>query len=378
MKVLVAGDFCPILRAEEPIISEDYQILFRDIKDIITNTDCSIVNLECPVININKTCYPIPKCGPNLKGHINSIKALKYAGFKLVTLANNHILDYGEDGLNETIETCENEGILYTGAGANLDLAGRVLYYTINGKILAIINCCEEEFSIAEDNKAGANPLNPVRQYYAIKEAKSKSDYIIVIVHGGHEHYQLPSTRMIDTYRYFIDVGADAVVNHHQHCYSGFEIYNNKPIFYGLGNFCFDHNIYRNEKWNEGYMVIINFDSKITYNIIPYKQNNEKVGISLLPDNAYDNSIEILNRIIAERTQCLCSFNEYVQSKEIFNDFIFEPYNNTILKKLFFRKLIPKLFPKKKKILFENMILCESHRDILLSYLKKMRICKKS
>ena len=125
-------------------------------------------------------------------------------------------------------------------------------------------------------------------------------------------------------------------------------------------------------------MVIINFDSKITYNIIPYKQNNEKVGISLLPDNAYDNSIEILNRIIAERTQCLCSFNEYVQSKEIFNDFIFEPYNNTILKKLFFRKLIPKLFPKKKKILFENMILCESHRDILLSYLKKMRICKKS
>ena len=302
----------------------------------------------------------------------------KYAGFKLVTLANNHILDYGEAGLNETFETCENEGILYTGAGANLDLAGRVLYYTINGKILAIINCCEEEFSIAEDNKAGANPLNPVRQYYAIKEAKSKSDYIIVIVHGGHEHYQLPSTRMIDTYRYFIDVGADAVVNHHQHCYSGFEIYNNKPIFYGLGNFCFDHNIYRNEKWNEGYMVIINFDSKITYNIIPYKQNNEKVGISLLPDNAYDNSIEILNRIIAERTQCLCSFNEYVQSKEIFNDFIFEPYNNTILKKLFFRKLIPKLFPKKKKILFENMILCESHRDILLSYLKKMRICKKS
>ena len=97
------------------------------------------------------------------------------------------------------------------------------MYKRKDGETLAIINCCEHEFSIADDDSAGANPLNPIQQYYKIKEARLNADYVLVIVHGGHEMYQLPSLRMVDTYRFFIDAGADAVVNHHQHCFSGYE-----------------------------------------------------------------------------------------------------------------------------------------------------------
>ena len=85
------------------------------------------------------------------------------------------------------------------------------------------------------------NPLLPIQQFYKIQEAKENADYVLVIVHGGIEHYQLPTSRMIETYRFFIDAGADAVVNHHQHCYSGYERYKSKPIIYGLGNLLFDN-----------------------------------------------------------------------------------------------------------------------------------------
>lgn len=115
-----------------------------------------------------------------------------------------------------------------------------------------------------------------VKQYYDIKEVRSKADYVIVIIYGGVELFWLPTRRMIETYRFFIDAGADAILNHHQHCCSDYEVYNGKPIFYGLGNFCFDvpNSDYR---WTSGYMVEIEFKKSgiIDFAIIPYRQCTE-------------------------------------------------------------------------------------------------------
>ena len=148
-----------------------------------------------------------------------------------------------------------------------------MLYKQIGKETLAIVNCCEHESSIASDEHGGSNPLNPIAQYYAIQEAKKKADYVLVIMHGGVEHYQLPTPRMRETYRFFIDARADAVINHHQHCYSGYEIYQGKPIFYGLGNLCFDRSDKRGSIWDEGYLVELSFaNSLITHRIIPYHQ----------------------------------------------------------------------------------------------------------
>lgn len=87
-----------------------------------------------------------------------------------------------------------------------------------------------------------------------------------MIVHGGVEHHQYPTKRMVQTYRFFVDAGADAVINHHQHCPCGYEIYNGKPIYYGLGNFCFDWDGKRDSMWNVGYMVALNVDRNIISN----------------------------------------------------------------------------------------------------------------
>ena len=218
MKIIVAGDFCPNGRVAPILEKNEFESVLGEVKTLISSEfDYSVVNFESPVVE--HPAEPIKKCGPSLKSSEKAVKALKWVGFNCLTLANNHFYDYGEVGVDDSISAIEKMGLDHVGAGKNLLEASMPLYKEIGGKILAIVNCCEHEFSIATDRTGGSNPLNPIRQYYAIREAKEKADFVLVIVHGGFEHYQLPSVRMQETYRFFITIVADAVVNHHQHCF---------------------------------------------------------------------------------------------------------------------------------------------------------------
>lgn len=367
MNIIVAGDFCPQYRLAELFNKEDYQSVLGDVKDAIAGIDYSIVNFECPIANEEDN--PITKAGPNIRCTINGLKAVKWAGFQGVTLANNHFNDFGSGGIKKTLDACGMIGVDHVGGGMTLVDASQTLYKEVKGKRLAIINCCEHEFSIATDNSAGSNPLNPIQQYYAIKEAQNKADYVLVIVHGGHELYQLPSPRMQETYRFFIDAGADAVVNHHQHCYSGYEVYHGKPIFYGLGNFCFDKRRKMKKTWCEGYMVKLCFMEKIGFDIIPYLQCAEKAKVILLDRTVYDNELERLNGIISDEEKLKKETNIYYASCAMEYGLVFEPIYNKIFFSLKRKGFLPSLVPQKKFMKSRNYIECESHRDKLMWFL---------
>ncbi|MBQ0030422.1 MAG: CapA family protein [Bacteroidales bacterium] len=370
MKILISGDFCDRYRVSEHIATYRFGELFENARPLIEDADFSVVNFEFPIVTKDEN--PIPKCGPNLKGQKASIDAIKYAGFNVCTLANNHILDQGEKCCVETKELLESAGIKTVGAGKDLADASKILYLQKGTERLAIINCCEHEFTIATDKSAGANPLNPVQQFYKIQEAKKNADYVLVIVHGGHEQFQLPSPRMKETYRFFIDAGADAVVNHHQHCYSGFEEYKSKPIFYGLGNLLFDDPNARNSTWNEGYMVRLNFTiNSIAFDIIPYQQCNENVGVQILEDrHDFDLNLTRLNAIIADDSSLQKEVADYYESCAKYQLSILEPYKNRVFSKLFRIGLLPKVIKGKKKFAVLNHIHCESHIDKLIYALK--------
>lgn len=372
-KIIIAGDYCPYARVTKVIEAEDYKSIFDNVIKYTSKADYSVVNLEVPITDNNAT--PIKKCGPNLQTTSKALKAIKYAGFNLMTLANNHIYDFGDNGINKTLEECALENLDVVGAGKNLDEASRIFYKDIADCSFAFINCCEHEFTIATATNGGANPLNLVRQYRDIIEAKKKADRVIVIIHGGHEHYQLPSPRMKETYRFFIDAGADVVVNHHQHCYSGYEIYNDRPIFYGLGNFCFDWDNKRNIPWNEGYMLQLDINKEaLEYKLIPYIQGDEDSGIVPMTNlTTFENNIKRLNHIIANDNLLEEEYEKYLKSSKRFFDYCLEPYRNRFMVKLFYRNLIPNIFPSSKIPLIENMIVCESHRDRLMYYLKNRR-----
>lgn len=379
MKILIAGDYAPIGRLTKEIEERNFSDIFpEEIRHIIKTSDFSFVNLECPVAD--SSFKPIPKAGPNLSCKDAALDAIKYAGFSGVTMANNHILDYGYDGLLKTLDCLKLRGMAYLGAGNNLDEARKPLLLENNGKTLAVINCCEHEFSIASESAAGANPLNPINQFYAIKEAKEKADSILVIVHGGHEHFQLPSLRMKETYRFFIDAGADAVVNHHQHCYSGYEMYKGKPIFYGIGNFCFDCPSYLDEPWNNGFMVVLNFmDNAVDIdNIIPYSQCGKTLGVRLLSNKEqFEKQLFNLNQIIANSTLLVTAAKDFYKAtnEQILLGYYPNRYRLFNLLRRF--HLLPKCFNRQRYLQFLNFMECESHLDkqiyVLKEYLNILR-----
>ena len=375
IKILIAGDLCLQDRTAEATL-EELLHLHESCKPHIESADYTIVNLECAVVT-SSTPHPIKKAGPALKCSDKVVDFAKELGFKACTLANNHFADYGDAGVRETLTALKQSGLDYVGAGLNLQDAERILYKTINGKNFAFINACEHEFTVATNTKAGCNPLNPIRLSYKIKEAKSKADYVVMIIHGGHEEYQLPSPRMQETYRFFIDMGADAVINHHQHCYSGYEMYQGKPIFYGLGNFSFDENGLRCLPWNEGYMLSLEFGDAITFNLIPYVQNDEQIGIQLMTGERKEKFkayIRELNSIITDQKLLQECWNK--KAEELRNDYLtpLQPYQYSrlvilakhhLLPKKLIAKLLPEYMTETRRLFLKSYFQCESHRDIM-------------
>ncbi|MDR2951255.1 MAG: CapA family protein [Prevotella sp.] len=372
-KILITGDFCPNGRIVDLINKEYYSKIFNNFLPLLNAHDLNITNLECPLYS-GQT--PILKSGPNLKSEPKSIELLKFGNFHLVTLANNHIMDHGADGLSSTLDICNNNNIFTVGAGINFEETQKVFYQTINCIKIAIVNFAENEFSTSDGYQPGANPLNPVQNYYSINSARNNADFVLVIIHGGHEYYQLPSPRMQQHYRFFIDAGADAIIGHHTHCYSGYELYKSKPIFYSLGNFLFDNKNHIDDMWNYGFAVSLEFSSngKFNFNLHPYVQSGIIPGIFLLNKNKleeFKEKINNLNHQIASPDILQNEFLKLIKKRERAYMSYIEPIGNRYMLALQDSGLLPFLYSKKKRRTLLNIIRCESHRDILIKLLKE-------
>lgn len=372
MKILIAGDYCPCNRVAN-LISQGQPVISDSVVQQIKSVDYAVVNFECAVADTSMR--PIPKCGPHLGCAEKAVAVLKEAGFNCVTLANNHFRDYGSEGVKRTIEVLDEVGIDHVGGGNNIVEATAILYKQIEGKIVAIINVCENEFSIADENRGGSAPLDIIDLHYRISTAREKANIVVVIIHGGHEHFQYPSPRMKKLYRFFVETGADAVVNHHQHCYSGCEVYQGKPIVYGIGNFCFDHPKKRNGIWNEGYMVVLNFvDSDIQYELIPYVQCDEKPNVELMDGlklQTFWETVRSISNTINDDSLLRQTYEHFVKFRSSALITPFTPYFNEYLQLAAGRHYLPYLIPKKKLAKMLGVIRCESHRDILIESMKE-------
>ncbi|MCI4647569.1 CapA family protein [Phaeodactylibacter sp.] len=361
LKVLVTGDFCPVHRLAN--ISAGDEQLLGNFRKFIDDADLAITNLECPITGHNA---PIAKTGPALKGHASSLDFLLASGFHLVTLANNHIMDYGEQGLQDTLSYLKDKHIEYVGAGMNAEEASDIYYKTFGKHKLAIINVAENEWSTTHDQSPGANPIDPLHVYRQIETAKKQATHILLITHGGHEMYELPSPRMQTWFRTFIDMGADAVVNHHTHCVSGYEVYQGKPIFYSTGNFLFDVPIHRNSIWNTGMAVTLNFSQdKVGFEQTYFRQCDVDPILEVLPSNTLAAKVDSLNQVIAHPEQLNARFQRYCQSKERMYNAYLEPHRNKYLGALQSRGLLPSFWHKRKRLLLENLVRCEAHKDVV-------------
>lgn len=371
MKILITGDL---------VISQAYSSsnISDEVKDLFAKSDYNIVNLEAPM---TESTSKIRKTGPHLKGDKNgTLDVLKALNIDLCTLANNHVLDYDEQGVLDTIEFCKNNNLKSTGAGANREEASKIFYINTEIGKIAIVNIAENEWSSATESSAGANGMDLIDDSRSIQIAKNSADYVFVIVHGGHEYYNLPSPRMQKQYRFYADQGADLVVGHHTHCINGYENYNNVPIYYSLGNFLFTKTSSK-EDWYKGLLLSVEIkDGKVKPKLFFTGQEKESFKLSILKgeeENTILKRINAYNEIINNKSKLLGEWQQYVNSKSrsyinCWGPFTYLDYGYL---PAIFNKLRLKVSNRKGASLFLNLMRCEAHYDIskevLEKYLKK-------
>lgn len=361
-------------RRLEPIARNNPKSLFgKGILNLFHHSDFNILNLESPLTNAGKE-HELLKTGPNLKASPETIGALTTLKTNLVTLANNHIYDYGNRGLSDTLELCKQQNIDTVGAGLTFEGARKVFYKKFDSISVAVVNIAENEWCNANEKRGGANPMNIIATVKSIQEAKKSADIILLIIHGGHEYYHFPSPRMVEQYRFYAEQGASIIIGHHSHYLSGYEIFKGVPIFYGLGNFLFDAEKVPKE-WEEGLIlnIQINERKEILWSAYPYKQCSGLLKVELLEGIEklnVENKISAINTIIADPEKLKEKFNQFIEKRQ--KDVLSVFSTSYILKYKYLRSAIKKLRLERfflrreqlKSIL--NYTRCEAHRDITL------------
>ncbi len=215
-------------------------LLDENLYELLYNADINMINEEFP---FSKRGAPMKDKEYTFRTSPEYASILKDMGVDIVTLANNHVLDYGTDALLDTFTTLDDVGIKYVGAGKNIDQAKQIQYFDINGHRIAFIGATRV-IPVVEWNATSTRPgmlstYDPEATCELIKEAKTQADYVVVYVHWGVEHEERPVSYQQNMGKQYIDSGADIVVGAHTHCLQGVEFYKDKPIVYSLGNFIF-------------------------------------------------------------------------------------------------------------------------------------------
>ena len=286
IEIFVCGDI---------VIGSNYNHIISDkLKKIIASSDISICNFEAP---IRSNGSPIPKVGPHLYQSKSAIKTIKTYGFDILSLANNHIFDYGEIGLKDTLSEITKNDLEYIGAGLSFDEAYTLKIKEIDNTKIGFLSFCEAEFGalLEDEGRGGYAWVNHPSVNNIIRKSKQKVDVLILIAHAGAEEVPLPLPEWRTRYRELCNFGVDVIIGNHPHVPQGWEKYNKSLIFYSLGNFYFD---WRKFKTNEdtSYSVILKVnDEKIDYEIITHKKINN--CLEIIDDKSFNDYLNELNVI---------------------------------------------------------------------------------
>lgn len=204
------------------------------------------------------------------------VDILKEMGVDIVSLANNHALDFGMDALLDTFSTLDNAGISYIGAGETMARAKAPVYFTVGDKTIAFVAASRVVFAMdwyATDTSPGMiGTYDPTLFLESIREADANADFVIAYVHWGVEHNNYPEKYQKVFAKNYIDAGADAVIGCHPHVMQGLEFYQGKPIAYSLGNYWFN----RSNKESGLLKIYIEPDDSLKVQILPVRNKDMK------------------------------------------------------------------------------------------------------
>jgi len=237
MKLVAVGDVVLAGKVESAFSSVGADIIDPGLSRSLQSADIVIANIECPL-----TDQSAPQWDhfATMRGGTAGADLLGSLGVTVGALANNHIADYGVQGLQDTIGALESRGIRWLGAGLNLQEARKPLIFKCNGATVGLIAAAQPEISAAAKHRWGASVLS---EQWLLQETASLAeqvDVLVVILHFGIEFADHPAPGQVRLCRSLIDRGAAMVIGHHPHVPQAFEWYQEGFIAYSLGNFIFD------------------------------------------------------------------------------------------------------------------------------------------
>ncbi len=249
--------------------------------DASLNGKLVLGNLEGPWCHT--TDKPLPKkAGPRVWNTFLA-EGPKWA----FTLANNHMMDFGEEGLAETKSRLVARGIPFVGAG-DLMTAKQPMILEESGKKIGVIACAELQFGMAEEDRVGIAPMG-AWLFDAVRELKQQVDVIIVSCHIAVEMIPVPSPRLREFYHALIDAGATIIHGHHAHVPQGWEQYKDGYIFYGLGNF-----LVSPKMWGSGVNTLWSLTAEVDFSgdkpkvtVVPARILQEGEGVRVVLDATF-------------------------------------------------------------------------------------------
>jgi poly-gamma-glutamate synthesis protein (capsule biosynthesis protein) len=236
LSVTVVGDVCPNGPLEAALLDGEADRYLGPLGPLLTAADLAIGNLELPLCRGGS---PIAKVGSNFRAAPELAGVLRQAGFDLLTMANNHILDYGVDGLRETLAVLDAAGLRHCGAELTHGAACAPAWMELQGARVAVLNFAEGEYAQAQDDGPGTARLDPGWPEWCIRQARAEADYVIAVAHVGNEYQPIPSPLTVRHCRRLAEAGADAVIGHHAHIPQSMEVHGGVPIAFCLGNALF-------------------------------------------------------------------------------------------------------------------------------------------
>lgn len=365
MDLLILGDIGASASNMEAFCKGDGCSLFcGEILELCQTADTVLLNLEKPLTD---KCTPLGKCPPDYIAPTDTINGIMALCPTAATLANNHILDQREQGLWSTTSVLESRGVKYVGVGKNCDDARKPLIIEAAGIKLGVYACCEREFSFATASTPGANAFDPLVTPDDITALREKCDFVLILYHGGTEHYPYPTPYLQKVCRKLCDKGADIVICQHSHIVGCQEVYGGSTIIYGQGNFLLDDvNI---EIWNMGLIVRLNIEknSPCRISLIPIRVVENKVCLA-------DNSAEILEGFkhrseqIKDENWVCENYRRFCEEKK---DRYLLALHGTgrilrrILMRLPFLKIPDMLYSRNARNLVLDYIRCDAHREAM-------------
>lgn len=217
-----------------------------DTLPLLRSTDLRLINLECVIAESGEPWTRTPKVF-HFRADPSAMETLRIAGIDCVSLANNHVLDYGETALREMLDRLDKAHIRYAGAGHDLAEASRPAILQANEIRIAVVAFTDNQPEwAATPSQLGVNfvPISPdgvARLEDAIAAATAHADLVICSAHWGPNMRQRPTREFQDFAHRLIDLGVDLIHGHSAHVFQGIEVYRGKPILYDTGDFVDDY-----------------------------------------------------------------------------------------------------------------------------------------